>query len=160
MPARMCLRCGLCADPSRMLVCRDCRGHFHRSCLQLRQHAYAGTVFQCPDCLLWEAKIPGHPQAVQLAADVLYLESSRLASSTDGTYHSALNRFRRFVAWVLGVPIDHALPLGPGQLIPVSQVKLFLAEGRHHYSVSSLQHTLTVSTTFTVQRGCNQLCRP
>ncbi len=96
---------------------------------------------------------PEHPDTLQLAADVVYLESSRLATSTDSTYHSALNRFRRFASRVLHLPMASTLPIYPGEYIPISQVKLFLAEGRHHYSVSSLELTLTAINNFHRSKG-------
>ena len=136
-----------------MLICEDCQGFFHRSCLGLGRFACPGSIFRCPDCLLWEAKIPSHPEALHLAAEVVHLAASRLASSTDRAYPSAMYRFKRFLLEVLQVDIHQGLPTSPGSVAPDGLVQLFLGHARHHYSISSLDLTLTALNNFHRSRG-------
>ena len=136
-----------------MLICKDCQGFFHRSCLGLSHYAYPGAVFRCADCLLWEAKIPSHPEALHLAAEVVHLAAARLADSTDRAYHSAINCSKRFLLEVLHVDIRQGLPTAPGAVVPDGLVQLFLAHARHHYSISSLELTLTALNNYHRSRG-------
>lgn len=136
-----------------MLQCSDCSAFFHRTCLSLRQHAYPGAVFRCADCLLWEARIPNHPEGIKIAGELVHLLSCRLAESTDKAYHSALNRFRRFVVEVLGLDLAHALPHKAGEAVPNILVQMFLVYSRHEYSISSLEMSLTALNNLHRSKG-------
>ena len=125
-----CDICALAGLPSSMVLCSECRCYFHRTCLGLRLHAYPGMVFACPDCLLWEAKIPHHPEGERLAAELVQLLASRLAESTDRTYSSALNRYKRFVVEFFGMDIAVGLPPQPGEGVPNRLIQFFLTHAR------------------------------
>jgi hypothetical protein len=99
--------------------------------------------FVCAACTLVAAKVTAPTErALEVAEMLVYLKANCIKGSSQDTYASALHRYTHFATQVLGMPVSAALPPGPGGVIPVGRIELFLAFAARKYKHGTIQATL------------------
>ena len=151
--------CASCLQPvtASALRCRACRAAYHRGCLRLAAHDYAGGWFDCAGCLLRAAGLAcssNTPAAVRALAERQVVVAGRaVAHSSAATYRSGRQRFVQFCTGTMGLTEEAALPPSLSQDLNPALICLFLTHSATRLPPATLDGTLTALGDWQRSRG-------
>ena len=153
----ICLTCQQQSHNTRMLMCEDCGGRWHPTCLGLGKHAKPAGLFVCANCIKLAAQIPANatPDITDAAHMLVYLDAQRVQTSSQNSYASSLHRFVKWATDKAKKPVHEVLPPGKKGVVDVALVRLFMAWAGQRYKVSTIESTLSAIKDWHKSKGAD-----